>query len=155
MASLSISDEELKIRQRNGGLSRAAQLTPEQRQEIASRAGTARWAAHAFLGLYPRKKSNIERVDWHLRALSRLMGKAIAESDFREARACIQAMLGAEKLKMWIEMNAGKPKGAALDVTEESEATQRLLDARKKRNQALGLDDSEEVVIDAATETDK
>jgi len=129
-------------------------LTPEERREIASKAATARWAAHSFLGLYPRKKNNAERIDWHLRALSRLMGKAIAENDFKEARACIGAMLSAEKLKMWVEMNAGRPGGAALDVTDP-EQERRLLDARQKRRQALGLEaEGEEVIADATTETD-
>jgi hypothetical protein len=140
--------EELTPQQR-GGINRAARLTPERRSEIASEAAAMRWAMQRVLGTYPKKRGNVERVEWHLRALSRLMGKAVLEQDFKEARACVQAMLGFERLKMWVEMNAGKPGGAALETTGvEQETEKRLAEAKARRNKALGLEEEAEIVVE-------
>ncbi len=38
--------EEAPVIGRNGGLARAAKLTPKQRQEIARKAALARWKGH-------------------------------------------------------------------------------------------------------------
>lgn len=132
-----------------GAAARNDVLTPEQRREIAIQAATLRWAIQRFLGTYPRNRSNVQRVDWHLRALSRLLGKAVERENWKEARNCIATMLGAERLKIWLETQAGRPGGPAMDVDGNDEAAKRLLDARKQRNRALGLEGEQETVVEA------
>ena len=135
---------------KQGAAARNATLGPDERREIAIQAAALRWAMQRFLGTYPRNAANLPRVNWHLRALSRLLGKAIEREDWKEARNVISTMLGAERLKMWLETQAGRPGGPALDIDMDGqdEAAKRLLDARKQRNKALGLE-GEETVVEA------
>ncbi len=103
----------------------------------ASNAAIVRWAMHRQLGVYPRKKGAIERADWYLRSLSRLMGKALMIEDLKEARNCLQAMVGVERWKTYLEQNAGRPLSPALDAEFVDESAAKLAEAKKRREKAL------------------
>jgi hypothetical protein len=147
--------EEMREISRKGGRALQASLTPEERGERARHAIAIRWAKHKALGgTYPRRAPDLRRVEWHLKVLAQMAGNAALAGDAKEARACIQAMLGAERLKIWIARDAGKPGGPVLEIEGvEGETEKRLKEAKARRNKALGLDDEVEIVVENKEET--
>ena len=131
---------------RKGGLARAASMTPERRSEIAAYAAQVKWASRELIGIYPRRGDALRRIDFHLRALDRLASRALLEEDYGEARRCIQAMGGFERLKIFVMDSMGRKGGLAMPLDTETE-TSRLEESRKRRERALGGDvsDAEEV----------
>lgn len=116
-------------------------LSPERRSHIASRAAYRRW--------YKLKGTDIERCEAVLRRLAMIAARAWEhENDDRSIRT-LSAMLGWEKYRVWLTTESGRKGGPPLDVDSNDEAAKRLLDARKQRNKALGLE-GEETVVEAA-----
>lgn len=110
-------------------------MLPEERSFQASRAAIIRWAKQKGWSAYPKNGSDITRIEWHLRKLALIAAKAWGDDNHDRAIRCIGTMLGYERLKMFVQTQAGKPTGTVLDA--QSTDITRLLEARERRAKAF------------------
>ena len=124
---------------RKGGQRRLETLSPERRTAVATQAAYRRW--------YKINGTDLEQCEAALRRLSQIAAKAYQEGNDDRSIRTISAMLGWVKFRVWLTTESGHKGGPPLDVeAENDEAAKRLLDARKQRNKALGLEGDETVV---------
>src|SRR5277367_6667643 len=108
-----------------GGRARREVLPAEQRQQLATRAAYRRW--------YRVTDDDVDRIDRHLKVLSKIAAIALADEDHQLAIRAIAAMAPFERMK--IMLHSGLKDVIQIENTGDIET--KLAAARQRRTAAL------------------
>jgi hypothetical protein len=108
-----------------GGRARRDVLPPQQRQQLATRAAYRRW--------YRVTDDDVDRIDRHLKVLSKIAAIALADEDHRLALRAIAAMAPFERIK--IMLHSGLKD--VIQVEGQSHIEAKLAAARERRSKSL------------------
>jgi hypothetical protein len=113
-----------------GGRARRDVLPAQQRQQLATRAAYRRW--------YRVTDEDVDRIDRHLKVLSKIAAIALADEDHPLAVRAIVAMAPFERMK--IMLHSGMKD--MIQVEGQSDIETKLAAARERRSKAMAADEA-------------